>query len=71
MIVNTAVRLLLFEFSRRFCSGCSRPPVAERALSGKIGQILIVGFRGEEVDENSPVVRDLQEFYLGGVVLFV
>jgi beta-N-acetylhexosaminidase len=39
-------------------------------LEEKIGQLLMVGFRGEEVDAASPVVRDIRRFHLGGVILF-
>ncbi|MBV1765840.1 MAG: glycoside hydrolase family 3 [Pseudodesulfovibrio sp.] len=35
-----------------------------------IGQMLMAGFRGFTVDEQSPIVRDIRERNLGGVVLF-
>jgi len=40
------------------------------SLRHKIGQMLIVGFSGCEVDEHSPVAKWLQEDGLGGVLLF-
>lgn len=43
---------------------------AELSLEQKIGGILMVGFRGMSVDRNSPVVRDILEYKLGGVILF-
>ncbi len=49
------------------------PSVAEGAkvnIGEQIGQMLMVGFRGLEVDEESPVVRDIREGRIGGVVLF-
>lgn len=49
-------------------AGCAG--VRELTLDEKAGQILMVGFRGESVDEDSPVVRDIREFHLGGVILF-
>lgn len=52
------------------CCGCSFIPVEEPSLTAKIGQILMVGFRGETVDESSPVLRDIRELNLGGVILF-
>lgn len=52
-----------------FC-GCSPLPFDEVSLEEKIGQILMVGFRGETLGENSPVLRDIREFHLGGVILF-
>jgi beta-N-acetylhexosaminidase len=39
-------------------------------LREKIGQMLLVGFRGCSVKENDPIVRDIAERNLGGVVLF-
>ena len=48
--------------------GCAMMP--RLSLEEKAGQILLVGFRGESVTENSPVVRDIRDFNLGGVILF-
>ncbi len=39
-------------------------------LSEKIGQLLMVGFRGLAVDDRSPIVRDIRAGRVGGVVLF-
>jgi beta-N-acetylhexosaminidase len=39
-------------------------------LDVMIGQILMIGFRGFEVNDASPVVRDLRERHIGSVVLF-
>jgi beta-N-acetylhexosaminidase len=43
---------------------------ASADLEVKIGQMLMVGFRGLEVDAEHFVVRDIRERHLGGVVLF-
>jgi beta-N-acetylhexosaminidase len=40
------------------------------SLDAKIGQMLMVGFRGLAVDAQHPIVRDIHERQLGGVVLF-
>ncbi|RKZ41656.1 MAG: glycoside hydrolase family 3 [Gammaproteobacteria bacterium] len=40
------------------------------SLEMKIGQMLIVGFRGLSVNHKSPIVRDIKRFHLGGVILF-
>ncbi len=50
--------------------GFALPPVAELSLEQKIGGILMVGFRGMSADKNSPVVRDIRDYNLGGVILF-
>ena len=39
-------------------------------LEVKIGQMLMVGFRGLSVNENSPIVQEIKKFHLGGVILF-
>ncbi len=43
----------------------SAPPLKEM-----IGQMLLVGFRGLDVSENSPIMQDIRERNLGGVLLF-
>lgn len=39
-------------------------------IEKKIGQMLLLGFRGYEVGENDPIARDIQELNLGGVIHF-
>jgi beta-N-acetylhexosaminidase len=36
----------------------------------KIGQMLVVGFRGSEVDDESSIIKAIKELNLGGVILF-
>jgi beta-N-acetylhexosaminidase len=40
------------------------------SLREKIGQMLLVGFRGLTVDESASIVADIRDHALGGVVLF-
>lgn len=42
----------------------------EPTLKEKIGEMLMVGFRGFEVRDTSHIVRDIREYHLGGVILF-
>lgn len=42
----------------------------EAALDEKIGQMLMIGFKGFEVKDTSHIVRDIQDYHLGGVILF-
>jgi beta-N-acetylhexosaminidase len=42
----------------------------DRELKDKIGQMLIVGFRGVEINNNSSIVKAINELNLGGVILF-
>ncbi len=46
------------------------PTDQEVSLDVKIGQMLMVGFRGLEVSDDSPIVQDIRDRHLGGVVLF-
>lgn len=39
-------------------------------LNDKIGQMLMVGFRGLTVDESPFILRDIRQHHLGGVILF-
>ena len=39
-------------------------------LDVKIGQMIMVGFRGLTVDDGSPVVEDIAKGKIGGVILF-
>lgn len=40
------------------------------SLDIKIGQMLMVGFRGLSVHNKSTIVRDITKYHLGGVILF-
>jgi beta-N-acetylhexosaminidase len=42
----------------------------DEKLATQIGQMLMIGFRGLHVDENSPIVRDIRLDRVGGVILF-
>jgi len=39
-------------------------------LRNKIGQMLIVGFRGTKVNESTPVINNINNLNLGGIILF-
>lgn len=39
-------------------------------LEEKIGQLLIVGFNGATVTDHSPIIQDIRQRNLGGVILF-
>jgi beta-N-acetylhexosaminidase len=45
-------------------------PTSGASLEIKIGQMLMIGFRGLEVNDDHLIVRDIRERGLGGVVLF-
>ena len=39
-------------------------------LRQDIGEMLLVGFRGTTIDENSVIVRDITQYHVGSVILF-
>lgn len=45
-------------------------PIPQLPLSMKIGQMLMVGFRGLVAPENSTIMRNIREQHVGSVVLF-
>ncbi len=44
--------------------------IPEPSLDAKIGQMLLVGFRGRVITEETPIVQDIREHHIGSVVLF-
>lgn len=52
-------------------AGCgNNSPAAGPTLEQKIAQMLLVGFRGTELDESNYIVRDIRDYRIGGVILF-
>jgi beta-N-acetylhexosaminidase len=52
------------------CSSDDDPKPDDDALEKKIGQMLMVGFRGMEIDEQDQIYDDIASGRVGGVVLF-
>lgn len=61
-------------FSIFFLTVCFLLPgftvLAAPSLDDMIGQMLLVGFRGQTVDMKNPVMRDIRDLNVGGVILF-
>ena len=54
-----------------FFSACqSEAQNTEPTMEEKVGQLLMIGFRGFQPADTSHIVRDLTEYNLGGVILF-
>lgn len=64
-----AMALALPHSMARWADAVDEAP-AEVSLDVKIGQMFMLGFRGLEVDESHPIVRDIRDRHLGAVVLF-
>lgn len=54
------------------CTPSPEPSTKQQdvSLDVKIGQMLMVGFRGLKVSDDDPIVQDMRDRHLGGVVLF-
>jgi beta-N-acetylhexosaminidase len=48
----------------------TRKKVLKKDLIEKIAQMIMVGFREAVVDEDTPVIRAIQDYGLGGVILY-
>lgn len=46
------------------------PKLSDLSIDQKIAQMLLIGFRGYEVDRDHPIVKDLRERQIGGIILF-
>lgn len=63
-------KLILFFLPLLFITHSAFAQTSEPTLEEKIGEMLMIGFKGFEVSDTSHIVRDIQEYHLGGVVLF-
>ena len=63
--LSAALLLLLCLFAMP-CYGLVQPD----SLTIKIGQMLMIGFRGFTVEDSPEIVADIKERHIGGVVLF-
>lgn len=46
------------------------PALAQDSLDIKLGQMLMVGFNGTTIEENDPLLKEIQDGLVGGVILF-
>ncbi len=46
------------------------PPAPPSTLREKIGQLLLLGFKGSTPADTDAIVRDLREHAIGSVILF-
>ncbi len=50
---------------------CNSAPLdAEPTLEEMIGQMIMIGFRGLEVNSSSDIVKDINKYHIGGIILF-
>jgi len=68
--VTLIVFEVLFLGAIGYC-GDKELPAAEKAdIDFKIGQMVMVGFRGDDVNSTSIIAKDIRTRHLGGVILF-
>lgn len=46
------------------------PKISDLTLEQKIAQMLLVGFRGLEIKSDNPIINDLKNLQVGGIILF-
>jgi beta-N-acetylhexosaminidase len=64
-LVFIAIGLIFFAGTKPAAAAEGTP-----GLDVKIGQMIMVGFRGLAVSDDHPVLRDIRERHIGGVILF-
>lgn len=66
-------RLIIVLFLSFVLTGCGRSQTMnaeDEALRRDIAKMLMVGFRGTELDSDNHIVRDIKDYGIGGVILF-
>ncbi len=61
--------VVVFSIVLYSCSD-NNPVNVEPSLDEKIGQMLIIGFRGLSIDPNTTIAKDIKSGRIGGVILF-
>ena len=61
---------LCLKMNNRAASGAVSTKLSDDKLKEEIGQMIMTGFRGTEVSENSDVYKMIKDIKIGGVVLF-
>ncbi len=69
---HTSFFLILFLLAFSACGQTPVSTVGEDAnqLRRDIGEMLLVGFRGQTFGEDSPIARDIRDYHVGSVILF-
>lgn len=69
-LTSAGILILLLLISGLSCNHSQSNEQSEVPLDVKIGQMLTIGFRGMQVADTNHIVRDIQQYHLGGVVLY-
>jgi len=57
-------------FALFLVAGCEKDEDQTPGLDEQIGQLLLVGFRGTDLTADNPIIADLENYNLGGVILY-
>jgi beta-N-acetylhexosaminidase len=63
--LTIVILILIFSFI-----GCEKEEEQVMDIDKQIGQLLLVGFRGTTLTSDNPIIADLENFNLGGVILY-
>jgi len=69
-IMFSLILCLIFSLSLIFAACSQKTIQASPSLDKMIGEMIILGFRGTEINDSSKIVKDIKEYNIGGVVLF-
>lgn len=61
---------LVFLFIGFFTLNAAEVRLSDEELKKMIGHLLIVGFDGQSIDKDTKIVKQIQKYELGGVILF-
>lgn len=53
-----------------FISSCKKNDEPSVDIEDQVGQMLLIGFRGTTLTEDNHIIRDLEDYNLGGVILY-
>jgi beta-N-acetylhexosaminidase len=70
MTKNNYKKLFIFFIFILVFLGCSKDDIEPVTLEDQIGQMLLVGFRGTTLEADNHIISDIEEYNLGGVILY-
>lgn len=69
ILIALTLITIIFLFPK-ITSNHTKVKLTDTQLLEKIGQMLIVGFEGTTITENSPIVKEMEDVNIGGIILF-
>jgi len=69
-LIHTKIVLVLLLFINLNLYAQETTKASDNKLKQMIGQMLIIGFEQGVINENSPIVKYIQKYNIGGVILF-